>query len=502
MKKLKINGLKRPAILLAGLFLAGCAVAPEPLTTVELNAIADDRAARVVGADQQAITRSIDLYEAMARAIKYNLDHQVELKQEALKFSELDLSKLDMLPDLVANSAYTGRDNTPGSSSESILSGSQSLEPSRSTEKNVFNSDLSLSWDVLDFGLSYVRAHQNADKVLIAMEQRRSAINRIVEDVRTAYWRAVSAERLLGRLSGLEKSARRALSNAETQSKSLDGSPREALIYQRELLTILRSTQELRRDLSVAKNQLAALMNVPQNQAYNIAVPATYKLRTPLVKTSSEELARQAFRNRPELREITYRMRINEKEKDIGLLEALPSLRAFIGVNTSTNDFLYNQDWVAYGATASWNAMSLAKYPRRLRTTEAGRELLDARALALTQAIATQVFVSKARVKALHSEFHTAEKLSSVNREISRQTSAGVNSGLLGERDVVRERLNAILAELRRDVTYADLQNAYANLYASVGLDVYAPGLNGDESVEVMAAALRKLWFERGDRPA
>lgn len=59
----------------------------------------------------------------------------------------------------------------------------------------------------------------------------------------------------------------------------------------------------------------------------------------------------------------------------------------------------------------------------------------------------------------------------------------------------VREALNAILAELRHDV-------AFANLYASVDLDAYAPDLPGDEPVDVMAEARRKLWAERGDASA
>ncbi|OCX67377.1 hypothetical protein BFP70_19865, partial [Thioclava sp. SK-1] len=452
----------KPAAVMAALAVAGCTVTPQPLTVTQLNAIADDRAARAIGPGQEPVTQSIDLYEAMARAIKYNLDHQVELKQEALKLSELRLSESDMLPDLVANAAYTDRDNTPGASSQSILSGNQSLEPSRSTDRDVLNSDLTLSWDVLDFGLSYVRAKQNADKVLIATEQRRSAINRIIEDVRTAYWRAVIAQRLLGRLKTLEASAQRSLAQAERQAGDRSGAPRDAMIYQRDLLTVMRAAQELRRDLGVAKNQLAALMNLPQNQPFKLAVPASHNQKVPLVRTSSEELAKMAFRNRPELREITYRMRINEQEKDIGLLEALPSLKAFIGVNTSSNDFLYNQDWVSYGAKASWNLMRLPTYPRRLKTNEAGQKLLDARALALTQAIATQVFVSKARVVSLRGEYATAQKLARVNTQIARQTVSEAESGALGPRDVVTEQMNAILADLRRDVTYADLQNAYA----------------------------------------
>lgn len=505
MKDKKKYGRSAPwmAMSLAGaLVIAGCTSTPEPIVEAELGAIADDREARSIPADQEPITGPIDLYSAMARAIKFNLDHQVELKEEALRFEEFELSEYEMLPDLVANANYTGRSNSPGASSVSLLTGTQSLEPSRSSERNVLDADLTLSWDILDFGLSYVRSKQEADEVLIALEQRRSAINRVIEDVRTAYWRAVSAERLLGRLTELQTQVSFALTQSEQLAARRVSTPLTALTYQRELLTIHRSVQELRRDLAIAKNQLAALMNVPQGQDYDLVLPERSQLAAPIVDQSAEELSKLAFRNRPELREISYRLRINEREYDVALLEALPSIRGFLGVNASTNDFLFNQNWVSYGARASWNLMNIFRYPQREETIAAGSDLLDARALALTQAIATQVFVSKARVISLSDELTTTSKLNNINAEISRQTAARVRAGATGSRDGIREELNAILAELRHDVAFADLQNAFANLYASIGLDAYAPGLTGEEPVDQMAAALRNLWQERGDTSA
>ncbi|MEL7465023.1 MAG: TolC family protein [Pseudomonadota bacterium] len=494
----------RGAILAAAaaLVLAGCQTVPEPLTVAELDAKADDRFERSVSVEQEAIDGPVDLYEAMARAIKYNLDHQVELKEEALRFEEFELSEYEMLPDLVASARYTGRSNDPGSSSQSLTTGLTSLEASRSSERNVLEADLTLSWDILDFGLSYVRSKQEADEVLIALEQRRSAINRVIEDVRTAYWRAVSAERLLGRLTDLQSRVSFALEQSEKLAARRVTQPLSALTYQRELLTIHRSVQELRRDLAVAKNQLAALMNVPQGTDYDLVIPARSALAAPIVNQPPAELAKLAFRNRAELREITYRERINEREYDVALLEALPSIRGFLGVNASTNDFLFNQNWVGWGATASWNLINVFRYPQREETIEAGAALLDTRALALTRAIATQVYVSSAQVAARSEELTTASKLAGVNAEIARQVNARVRAGAEGSREAIREELNAILADLRHDIAFADLQNSFANLYASIGLDAYAPGLTGDETVDVMSEALRNLWSDRGDTSA
>ena len=501
-----MNGHKRARRFLPLTFavalVASCTTVPNPFTNAELAATASDREARIISAGQEPVSGPIDLYEAMARAIKYNLDHQVELKEEALRLAELGVTDFDMLPDLVANASFTGRDNAPGASSLSIESGTESLEPSRSTEREVLDTDLTLSWDILDFGVSYYRSKQGGDEVLIALEQRRAAINRVVEDVRTAYWRTVSAQRLLGRLGHLKGEAQAALRQSEALSDGGVADPLTALNYQRDLLTILRAIEELRRDLSVSRNQLAALMNLRQGQDFTVVIPSYDGRRPPIVNTSAEELSRLAFRNRPELREISYRLRINDRKRDVALLESFPSLRAFIGVNSSSNDFLVNNDWVSYGARASWNLLNIVRYPRRKRAVEAGETLLDARALALTQAVAAQVFVSKARVQSLRQELGTVAQLDAVNGRIARLVSAGAASDAEGSQERVKERMNAVLATLRHDETYADLQNAYANLYAAVGLDPYPANLTGQESVAVMADALRGLWAARGDANA
>ena len=70
--------------------------------------------------------------------------------------------------------------NYSGGVGRSLITGQQqNLQPFTSSEKNVFSADLSLSWNVLDFGLSYIRAKQAADDVLIAEEERRRVANRV-----------------------------------------------------------------------------------------------------------------------------------------------------------------------------------------------------------------------------------------------------------------------------------------------------------------------------------
>ena len=71
--------------------------------------------------------------------------------------------------------------------------------------------------------------------------------NRIIEDVRTAYWRAVSAERLLTKLKELEGAVGVTLSNSERLAERRLSAPLTALNYQRELVDIQANIRQLQR---------------------------------------------------------------------------------------------------------------------------------------------------------------------------------------------------------------------------------------------------------------
>ncbi len=475
--------------------LAGCHVTPKPITPSELATRASENAAKVT-ADQEPVAGSITLYEAMARALKYNLDYKVELMEEALKTRELNLATYDMLPQLVASGGYSGRDNYAGASSLSLITRRQSLEPSTSSDRGIFSADLTLSWDVLDFGLSYVRAQQKANEGLIALEHRRKVANRIIEDVRTSYWRAVSAERLLTKLHELEGNVSSTLDNSERLAERRLSAPLTALTYQRELIDIKANIQQLQRELVIAKSQLGALMNLQPGTDFTLALPERTHV-PPQVAAAGDDMMMTALRNRSELREINYRERINKKELDAALLQALPSFRGVIGANTDSNSFLFNQNWLQYGARASWNVINLFKLPAKNKAIKAQDTLLKQRELALTMAVMTQVNVARTRYAHLTDELDTASHQHAVQDKIMYQIRSGFKAGAISQQTLLREEMNTLVSEVKYDIAYADAQNAYANLFSSMGIDEFAPEITGRENVSALATSLSTLWERR-----
>jgi outer membrane protein TolC len=469
----------------------GCAVIPVPLTPEDLERRVQDDLTQLTQY-QEPVSRSITLYEAMARAIRFNLEARVQGLKEMVAHRQLELAHYDLLPKVVADAGYTGRSNFAGAQSRSLLSGQTSLEPSTSSEKNVFTANLTLSWDILDFGLSYVRAQQASNDVLIAEEDKRRIANRVIQEVRAAFWKALGAERVLGRLSFLDDWVSHALGEAQIiRARALE-TPLTSLQYERELLQAQQEIQQLHQDLSVSRIQLGELMNLEPGEPYELVQPE----RTPpasKVRENLEELERKALLNRPELRSVDYQKRINAKETKVAILELLPSLNVYLGENYDSNSFLFNNNWLSYGAKVSWNLLNVFRHPTRLQVIDAQKEVLNAQSLALTMTIMTQVHVAVAQYEASLEDVKLTQRYFDTQMKIADHVNQSWSLNRLSEHMVIREKVQGLLAELRYEMALAKLEMAYANLLAAIGEDPFPVTLS-DEEVDQLAGELQQRW--------
>lgn len=477
------------------LFTSGCAVSPKPLTLAE-NSERAEQDLKALFADQEPVNGPVTLYEAMARAIKYNLDHRLKAMEQALSQQQLDLANIEMMPKVMANAGYHDRDKVLASSSEDVRTGATSLATSTSQEQVRRTSDLTFTWNILDFGVSYIRAQQEADRALIAEERRRKVIHNIIQDVRSAYWRAVSAERLLARIDPLLERVAAALEDSRRIETRKLRRPMDALTYQRTLLDTLRQLQTLRRELVVAKTQLAAMMNVAPGSDFELAAPADWF--KPVVPMSVAELEEMALIKRPELREETYQTRISAKETRKAILEMLPGISLYNGWNYDSNDYLYHNHWRESGARISWNLMNLFSAPQRLDVAGALKDVTRTRRLALSMAVLTQVHVAYQRLAEAREEFRINDELSGVEERIFDQLEAERRTARTGELEAIRGALNAVIGQLRRDMAYAEMQNAAGRLLVSVGLDPLPETIPADD-VDTLATAIKRHmsgWFQ------
>lgn len=455
-------------VSLLALAISGCAVTSQPIdrSASELRAQQDLQS---MFKDQEPLSGPLTMHEAMARAVKYNLEGRLKVMEEALAQRQVDLASFDMLPRMALSAGYAGRNNVSASSSQSVETGTQSLEPSTSQDRDREVADLTMVWNVLDFGVSYVGAKQQADQRLIVQERRRKVVHTIIQDVRSAYWRAVAAERLLTQIDSLMARVDEARGNSQRLSEQRIGDPVQAMSYQRALIEATRQLEDQRRALSLAKTELAALINLPMGTDFSLASTGDYEV--PQLKVELGQMEEQALANRPELREQDYQARISAAETRKAMLRLLPGLEFSAGGHYDSNSFLVNQSWADYGVKVTWNLFNVLSAPAAINVAKAGEEVATARRQAMSMAVLAQLYVANANFHEAQRQFQTSQELAQLDSQIAEQLRNRYKAQGIGELDLIQGELNALQADLRRDLAYAELRNSYGQLFASAGLD-------------------------------
>lgn len=492
------------ALSLVTLIVAGCSVTPDPIERGTLQRQgAEDRAAL---ADSQApIERPLRPSEAIARALLHNRQRRVRAMEAALKDRELDASAFEMLPSLTARAGYTERSEFSATQSVPFADGEpqdpgggiQSFSVSQEKERTTYGVDF--TWSVLDFGLSWVRAGQKADQYLLAREQERKALQTLAQDTRAAYWKAISADRLLDKIGPLMEEVDEALGQSRRIGMERVSDPMNALSYQRSLLDIKRSLGSLREELIGAEQRLARLMGLPPSTEIPLPDYDDDDLEVPDLPLDLETMERTAFVQRPEIVSAHYRERISQAEVRAAFLKMFPDLRLNAGYSNDDNRFLRFNDWTTAGAEVSWDLLNIFKANSDRRAAETGVELARERRLAASIAVLTQVHLATLEFQHSKRKMRTAREYLDVSRGISELVERQQESDSGGRLQVIKERLNALVAELRRDLAYAQIQNTHARIFKSMGLDPYPHHADTParlaRAIETRQALREQGWF-------
>lgn len=484
--------------------LSACSIKPETIKPTELASVAHSDQS-VLTEQVEPITGAIGLEEAIARALKNNRDRKLKALEAALAQRQTELVRHEMLPSLAASAGYSERSNYAGSASVTFTNGVPDplgVNPtySVSQEKERTTYDAVFTWNMLDFGLSYVRAKQHADRYLIARERERKVVHNISQEVRAAYWRAVSAGRMLQKIGPLSVEAAQALDKSREVEKRRLRSPIEALYYQRDLLDILRSLQTLRQDLVNAKIELAGLMGLKPGTQFELADVANPEFDIPVLSMQLDAMEEKALTNRPELVEAHYQKRISAAETRAALLKILPGISLNAGTYKDENLYLLNQDWTSIGAQVSWNLLDVFKLGTERDMAKTREALAEEQRLATSMAVLTQVHLAKVRFEQSRKTYDLAESYLDVASRIQQQSLNAAKSKRSSELDTIRDALNTLLAELRRDVAFAELQNSYGKLFVTMGMDLVPEGYAQTGSHELSQKIDEKLTrWQRGE---
>ena len=214
-----VNPIKKLFIVFICLALVACARSPK---VIDAESLSISIAEEIAELEIDASLKNIDLHTAIAIAVRNNRDLRISVMESALSQSQRDLQKFDMLPDIALNAGYSEFTELQPSTSQSAdndmgdvnaLDGTESYTISRG--KGLETRNIEFTWNALDFGLSYIRAGQQADRYLIAKELERKAIQNITRDIIRSYWKAQASENLLEKLNPLLKRVEDALADSQ-----------------------------------------------------------------------------------------------------------------------------------------------------------------------------------------------------------------------------------------------------------------------------------------------
>lgn len=467
--------------------VSGCAVRPLAISDQAHHQRALDDQRRLYD-EQENLTQPLTLSDAAARAFKYNMDYRTRLMEEAAAMGQTELANWDLLPRLTAAAGYSWRNNdsfgygfTPA--------GTISTTPSSAVERTHSTNSLTFAWNVLDFGLSYVRAKQLADQSLIAEERRRKAQQNLLADVRTAWWRAEAAQRLLPQIDTLIAEVDQAAARARLIETRKLLPPLQIVAYRRSLLDLTQQISLRRQELEQAQLDFAQLINLRPGQEVKLAALESDQYVLPVLSTRAATLEALALDNRPELREEAYRARVTDLEGRKQLLALLPSLGFDAGTNYDSNRYLLNNRWASAGMNVSFNLIKAFSAPAVKRASAAAAQVDETRRLAVTAAVLAQARMAGVRYTLLSEELAVWNDAVQDDSRIVGYLNASKQVGLETELELIRAKARYMISKINRDLVHANVQGAIGRLYNSVGLDPLPLELE-NRTPQALAAAL------------
>ena len=472
------NLLKIKRLLLVGLVigitcghLSACRMTPKPTSVAERYKRAQEEVHQMF-AGQPPVLGEMDFNQAMARGLQFNLDHRIKQVNTAINAGQMKVAEFAMLPDASVSGSVYNRNNDNSSRSGSG-GNNQSSSITNSSDRTLRSARAGIKWNVLDFGLGYVKAREEGERLLIAEEESRKQLQELVQDVRVAYWRAYYAQQLSHELKEFQSILQQ--SNDMLAKALVDKTipQEEILYYQSSLLEGNRRLVQLEEKLLRAKLEFTHLINLPVDQPVVLKKPpvAITKIQD-LQGIDFVKLDAITLVNRPELRSQDYQRRIAKLGTKAAVLQALPGISLNKGRNYNSNSFLVNNFWNDRSVEASWNIFNLAALPVTLDTAKTQAKYETLKLMALTLSVLNETRVSYTHYKNLARECKVARNQTINTEKIYKLLSQRETAKLASKQQVVLARLHMVFAKMDEVLLLSDLSTALGELYLASGFDI------------------------------
>ncbi|MBE6453105.1 MAG: hypothetical protein E7012_06430 [Alphaproteobacteria bacterium] len=456
--------MKKTLLLLLGFisFMGACSKLDNTFNSSEEVAVPApvaytdwDRAIRVdtdmqtmYASTPRKIEKPIDLYMAMALALKYNYTRRVVSYQQSLV--EVGKSPANRLPEIFSSAGYVNPSN-----------------------RSVMDSELKLAWNILDIGTVYYQTQDAKFQSGVAYEQSRKVIHNLLQETRVLYWKTLTAQRLLPVIDAMIEHMTLDVDelNARAKELSMEGKALSMadLVKKRKYMEAVKQLSAQKRELETSEIRLASLLGFHPSTEYRLVGKEYGNFELPDIKSSLSEMEWLALTNRPELR-------VRDMVTDIEEVKASFKVMQDPGAGKyRNNSAYYNQSWAKQAKSYGLSIFEDMQNPSE-------SDLENLRRQRMTNLILSQVYVAWARYMSGLEDYQLSHELANVSEDIAEDIT--ITNGSRAEKSQL-ESAKAIEDEVNAMLAYADLQDALGNLYSTLGMDAIPYYMLGEKPSKI-----------------
>lgn len=451
--------------------LSSCTIKPVKLTKIEKSESVNESLSKLHVQNDNNF--KINLRQAIGLALRNNLEYKLQKVQQAFAYKQFDLAKTEMYPSLDMSYAYDQRNRDYVK--ELVDVGGDSSEAQSLIPHTIKTGSVLFNWNVLDLGLSYVRAKQASDRYLIVQEQRKQIASRIISQVIKNYTMAYYGQELQDQIKELESDVSKSLSMTDNAIAKGVGKRQSLLEYKKGLIAEYRAAKDYLILFQQARESLFNLINFNRKDKIEVAQlllekPDPYLTKLPSVDSKLLPMDTISLYLRPEISEAVYKIRETDRQRYVVVLEKLPSFGFNFGYNYDSDKYLLHQNWWSNNMSIAWNILNMATIPAALDTTEAQLEAARLTHLASSAAVLGELRVALYNYKMKKYDYHLAEKDSEFTTKLYNHNVNLATAGMGDGQSLVKYKLSSVNSELSKLRAFVDARNLFEDLVVAMGL--------------------------------
>lgn len=404
-------------------------------------------------------------------AVCNNLDLYVKELNYEIQLEVANRELFKMLPRLDFFGEFSHRSNS--TASRSLVPPLKRLtRPSIGSSQTVKRWDVTLVWNLLDFGLAYYQSQEEQYRAVITYFEYERLKQNLILEVYKSYWRGVASKKGADDAREVLALVKSILGRYERQMANRMLSQVLGLRIEDQMLQIELRLYDLDLLYDQSKAELAGLMGIPAGACFELA-PIDIMPLPPLEDVCV--LERIALQQRPELYGTDLDFKIAKDEIQLAYLRFLPGAEVFTSYNENKDPFLVHQFWTTAGVRAVWNLLAFPQHVADANAAQISKYRAYQARLAQTISVLAQVHISYVQYKEIDRLYGVQEHIYQVRDRLSKATDAEFAVGEFSLTEVVLALGNAIEGEVNALQAYADLRIGLERINNAIGMPQLYP---------------------------